>query len=85
MRASVRGKIAPMGWMSLRQAANYYGIPPRTLSRWIEAGLACHERAERRGEAMRVWGPDVARLAEHYEPGAGRGKLERLRAAAFPG
>ncbi|MCA9852125.1 MAG: hypothetical protein KC482_00735, partial [Dehalococcoidia bacterium] len=57
MRASVRGKIAPMGWMSLRQAANYYGIPPRTLSRWIEAGLACHERAERRGEAMRVWGP----------------------------
>jgi len=76
-------RIDGMGDMSLREASARFGIPVMTLHGWAAAGLLPVDRgAERPGGPVIVLGADVARLAEHYVPGAGRGKRRRLAEAA---
>lgn len=72
-----------MGEMSIREAAARFNIPRTTLHDWIEGGLLnVVSGRERPGDPVIVLGADVAHLAEHYVPGAGRGKRRRLAEAA---
>ena len=68
--------------VNLSQAAAKYGIPLATLSSYVGAGLIrVYQRPERRGQQLLLFEADVAAIAEHWSPGGGRAKVEKLRKA----
>ena len=62
-----------MNTLSIREAADRYGIPRSTLADWVTAGLVrVVRRPERRGQPALIYEPDVAELAQRYRPGRSR-------------
>lgn len=73
-------RIDGMGYLAMREAAAKYGLPLSTLRHWIQDGLVrVHTRPSKPGLPMLLFESDVAALAKHYTPGAGRGKRQRLK------
>jgi hypothetical protein len=72
--------------IGIREASRKYGVPGRTISRWVARGLIrVLVAAENRGQATLIYEPDLIAILPQYSgrPGRGHGpKLENLRAAS---
>ncbi|MCC6266350.1 MAG: helix-turn-helix domain-containing protein [Dehalococcoidia bacterium] len=62
-----------MNALSIREAAEEFGIDNKTISGWVAQGLVTVEkRPERRGQPMLIRRDDVQRIASTRVPGRGR-------------